>query len=242
MGNEKATRIQTSLLNGVEKKALVWLAKRQPVWATSNMLTAVGTLGAVLCAVGFGLANINLNWMWLSVFGLFLNWYGDSLDGSMARVRHTQRPVYGFFIDHNIDIFTIIVMCVGAGLSPIVRMDVALFVLVAYLAISAHTYIGTILKNEFKLTYGKLGPTEFRVIAALFIIFLIYFPWSQYDVTVGCFSGGLESLNGVYSLFDWIAIGLGCIIFILLISSQIRDERAFSKIDPPKKFDGTFTE
>lgn len=242
MGNEKATRIQTSLLNGVEKKALVWIAKRLPVWATSNMLTAVGTFGAVLCAVGFGLANINLNWMWLTVFGLFLNWFGDSLDGSMARVRHTQRPVYGFFIDHNIDIFTIIVMCVGAGLSPIVRMDVALFVLVAYLAISAHTYIGTILKNEFKLTYGKLGPTEFRVIAAIAVIFLIYFPWADYNVTINCFKDGLETLNGTYTPFDWVAIGLGCIIFILLISSQIRDEKALSKIDPPKKFDGTFTE
>lgn len=242
MGNEKATRIQTSLLNGAEKKALVWLAKRQPKWATSNMLTVVGTLGAILCAVGFGLANYNLQWMWLSVAGLAVNWYGDSLDGSMARVRHTQRPVYGFFIDHNVDIFTIIVMCVGAGLSPIVRMDVALLVLVAYLAISAHTYIGTILKNEFKLTYGKLGPTEFRVIAAIFIIFLIYFPWADYNVSVDCFRGGLESLNGTYTPFDWIAIGLGAIIFILLISSQIRDEKALSKIDPPKPFDGTFAE
>lgn len=242
MGNEKATRIQTSLLNGAEKKALVWLAKRQPNWATSNMLTFIGTMGAILCAVGFGLANYNLQWMWLSVAGLAINWYGDSLDGSMARVRHTQRPVYGFFIDHNVDIFTIIVMCVGAGLSPIVRMDVALLVLVAYLAISAHTYIGTILKNEFKLTYGKLGPTEFRVIAAIFIIFLIYFPWAGYNVTVSCFSNGLESLNGVYTLFDWCALGLGAIIFILLISSQIRDEKALSKIDPPKKFNGTFTE
>lgn len=242
MGNEKATRIQNSLLNGAEKKALVWLAKRQPNWATSNMLTFIGTMGAILCAVGFGLANYNLQWMWLSVAGLAINWYGDSLDGSMARVRHTQRPVYGFFIDHNVDIFTIIVMCVGAGLSPIVRMDVALLVLVAYLAISAHTYIGTILKNEFKLTYGKLGPTEFRVIAAIFIIFLIYFPWSGYNVTIDCFSNGLDSLNGVYTLFDWCALGLGAIIFILLISSQIRDEKALSKIDPPKKFDGTFTE
>ena len=242
MGNEKATRIQTSLLNGAEKKALVWLAKRQPNWATSNMLTFIGTMGAILCAVGFGLANYNLQWMWLSVAGLAINWYGDSLDVSMARVRHTQRPVYGFFIDHNVDIFTIIVMCVGAGLSPIVRMDVALLVLVAYLAISAHTYIGTILKNEFKLTYGKLGPTEFRVIAAIFIIFLIYFPWAGYNVTISCFSNGLESLNGVYTLFDWCALGLGAIIFILLISSQIRDEKALSKIDPPKKFDGTFTE
>ena len=104
MGNEKATRIQTSILNGLEKKALVWLAKKQPKWVTSNLLTFIGTLGAVLCALGFALANYNLNWMWLSVFGLFVNWYGDSLDGSMARVRHTQRPVYGFFIDHNVDI------------------------------------------------------------------------------------------------------------------------------------------
>ena len=242
MGNEKATRIQTSLLNGVEKKALVWLAKRQPKWAPSNMLTFIGTMGAVLCAVGFGLANYNLQWMWLSVAGLAINWYGDSLDGSMARVRHTQRPVYGFFIDHNVDIFTIVVMCIGAGISPIARMDVALFVLVAYLAISAHTYIGTILKNEFKLTYGKLGPTEFRVIAAIAVIFLIYFPWADYNVTVNCFNGGLETLNGTYTPFDWVAIGLGCIIFILLIVSQIKDEKALSKIDPPKHFDGTFTE
>ena len=206
------------------------------------MLTFIGTMGAVLCAVGFGLANYNLQWMWLSVAGLAINWYGDSLDGSMARVRHTQRPVYGFFIDHNVDIFTIVVMCIGAGISPIARMDVALFVLVAYLAISAHTYIGTILKNEFKLPYGKLGPTEFRVIAAIAVIFLIYFPWADYNVTVNCFNGGLETLNGTYTPFDWVAIGLGCIIFILLIVSQIKDEKALSKIDPPKHFDGTFTE
>ncbi len=240
MGNEKATRIQTSILNGAEKKALVWLAKRQPKWATSNMLTVIGTLGAILCAVGFYLANYDLQWMWLSVAGLAINWYGDSLDGSMARVRHTQRPVYGFFIDHNVDIFTIIAMCIGAGLSPIVRMDVALFVLVAYLAISAHTYIGTILKNEFKLTYGKLGPTEFRIIAAICVVLLIYLPWENYIVTVDCFTGGISSLNGEYTPFDWIAIGLGCIIFLLLISSQIKDERALSKIDPPKPFDGHF--
>ncbi len=240
MGNEKATRIQTSLLNAAEKKALVWLAKRQPKWATSNMLTVIGTLGAILCAVGFGLANCDLRWMWLSVAGLAINWYGDSLDGSMARVRHTQRPVYGFFIDHNVDIFTIIVMCVGAGLSPIVRMDVALFVLVAYLAISAHTYIGTILKNEFKLTYGKLGPTEFRIIAAVCVVLLIYVPWDGYIVTVDCFKGGISSLNGTYTPFDWIAIGLGCIIFLLLLHSQIKDERALSKLDPPKPFDGHF--
>ncbi len=240
MGNEKATRIQTSLLNAAEKKALVWLAKRQPKWATSNMLTVIGTLGAILCAVGFGLANYDLRWMWLSVAGLAINWYGDSLDGSMARVRNTQRPVYGFFIDHNVDIFTIIVMCIGAGLSPIVRMDVALFVLVAYLAISAHTYIGTILKNEFKLTYGKLGPTEFRIIAAVCVVLLIYVPWDGYIVTVDCFKGGISSLNGAYTPFDWIAIGLGGIIFLLLLHSQFKDERALSKLDPPRPFDGHF--
>ena len=162
----------------------------------------------------------------------------------MARVRHTQRPVYGFFIDHDVDIFPITIMCIGAGASPICRMDIALLVLVAYLAISVHTYIGAILKNEFKLTYGKLGPTEFRVIAAAFTIFLIYFPWqdSRFITEVECFGGGLESLNGIYTIFDWIALGLAFIIFMLLIVSQIKEEKVLSEIDPPKTFDGNIPE
>ena len=100
MGKETSTRIQTSILNALEKKALVWLAGKQPRWMTSDVLTYIGVLGAVVCAVGFALANLDIRYLWLSSLGLVINWYGDSLDGTLARVRNTQRPVYGFFIDH----------------------------------------------------------------------------------------------------------------------------------------------
>ena len=91
MGNEKAERIQTSFLNAAEKKALIWLAHRQPRWMTSDMLTYIGVLGAAVCALGYALSNLSVYWLWLSSFGLVINWYGDSLDGTLARVRQLQR-------------------------------------------------------------------------------------------------------------------------------------------------------
>ena len=159
MGNEQSERIQTSFLNRAEKVALVWLAERQPRWMTSDMLTYIGVAGALICAIGFALGVINVHYLWLSSFGLFINWYGDSLDGTLARVRHTQRPKYGFFIDHSLDVVTICLMCVGAGLSPVFRLDIALMVLAAYLGLSIYTYIGTIIKGKFLLTYAGFGPS-----------------------------------------------------------------------------------
>ena len=100
MGKETSERIQTSVLNAAEKKVLVWLAQRQPAWVTSDFLTYTGVVGALVCAVGFVLAHIDKNYLWISSLGLVINWYGDSLDGTLARVRNAQRPVYGFFIDH----------------------------------------------------------------------------------------------------------------------------------------------
>jgi len=95
MGKETSERIQTSVLNAAEKKVLVWLAQRQPAWVTSDFLTYTGVVGALVCAVGFVLAHIDKNYLWISSLGLVINWYGDSLDGTLARVRNAQRPVYG---------------------------------------------------------------------------------------------------------------------------------------------------
>ena len=130
---KKAERIQTSFLNGIEKKALVWLANRQPRWVTSDMLTWIGTLGSALIALGYILTHININWLWLSTFGLIVNWYGDSLDGTLARVRKTQRPIYGYYIDHTVDGINETLMFVGIGLSPFLNLYTALAMLVVYL-------------------------------------------------------------------------------------------------------------
>ena len=178
MGKEKSERIQTSFLNSAEKKALVWLAGRQPKWMTSDILTYIGVFGSVLFAVGCFLANSNVFYLWMASLGLVIHWYGDSMDGTLARVRNTQRPVYGFFIDHTLDVVTTALIFIGVGCSPMFRMDVALFAFSGYLGLSIYTYIGMILKDEFRLTYGKLGPTEFRLLLILMCILYMYTPWS----------------------------------------------------------------
>ena len=176
MGNEKAVRIQTSILNATEKKILVAIANRMPRKVTSDTLTFIGVLGAVVCFIGFLLSNINLQFLWLVVIGLFINWYGDSLDGTVARVRNTQRPLYGYYLDHNVDVLNEALLFIGAGLSPLVSLPVALFALTGYFALTIYTCICQIVKNEFRLTYLGLGPTEFRLIIQVLLICFMYIP------------------------------------------------------------------
>ena len=114
-------RIQTSILNGAEKKLLVWLAERQPKWVVSDLLTIVGMIGSVMIAAGFILSNGNVNCLWLSIAGFIVNWYGDSLDGTIARVRGTQRPIYGYYLDHSVDVFNEAFMFIGIGLLYLMR-------------------------------------------------------------------------------------------------------------------------
>lgn len=226
MSTEKAARIQTSILNAAEKRALVWLAHRQPRWMTSDTLTYIGVTGAFLCGLGFALSSLNIQFLWLSSLGLVINWYGDSLDGTLARVRGTQRPKYGFFIDHTIDAITITMMCVGAGLSPLLRLDVALCVLVAYLILSVYTYVCTICTNQMRLTYGKLGPTEFRLIVIIFNTLFIFTPWRNLTYTIG---------DADFTLFDIIASCVVVIIMTLWLVQWLIDRKRLSAADPLRK-------
>lgn len=229
MGKENAERIQTSILNRAEKVALVWLAERQPRWVTSDFLTWFGVFGSVLCAVGFALGHYNIYFLWLSCFGLFLNWYGDSLDGTLARVRQTQRPKYGFFIDHSLDAITVSFMCAGAGLSPIFRLDITMLVLALYLILSIYTYIGAIIKGEFRLTYSGLGPTEFRlIIIALNILYMYVEPLRTWSCTVG---------NQYFALFDVVGLGIALILAIMWTTQFLKDRKELSILDPLKKAD-----
>lgn len=225
MGKETSKRIQTSLLNGVEKKALIWLAQRQPAWITSDCLTYFGVFGSVLFAVGGYLANENILYLWLSVLGLVIHWYGDSLDGTLARVRDTQRPLYGFFIDHTLDAVTTALICIGAGLSPMFRMDVALFVLSGYLCLSLYTYICVILKEEFKLTYGKFGPTEFRLLLILLCILYMYMPWGEWHCEIGDIELGVYDIAGAV---------ISAILFLIYLVQFVGDLRYFGQRDPLK--------
>ena len=233
MSEEKkqAARIQTSILNPIEKKILVWLAQRMPAWVTSDMLTFVGFLGAVIMGVGYALSNLNLHWLWLSCFGLLVNWFGDSLDGSLARARGTQRKTYGFFIDHNVDVINETIMFVGVGCSPLVNMSFAMMALVGYFMLSIYVYIDCHLKGEMRLTYGGLGPTEFRLLLILVNIAFMYIPWlSTWKKDVVLFHNQFS-----VGLFDYIAVAAAVLLFVFYLTGFFKDIKYYSKIDPPVK-------
>lgn len=228
----QSERIQTSVLNAAEKKALVWLAERMPRWVTSDMLTAIGTLGAVIIALGYWLSSRDIGWLWLATFGFVVNWFGDSLDGTLARVRKTQRPVYGFFLDHNVDCINESIMFLGAGLSPLLNMSVAMTVLIAYLLLSVYVYINAHLKNEFKLTYAKMGPTELRIIVMIVNTLFIYIaPLREYSREVMLFGNPF-----VFHILDYIALAIALILIVIYLVSIIISAREFARIDPPKDF------
>ncbi len=235
---ENAARIQTSLLNGLERRVLVFFAKHQPKWVTSDMLTFVGFVGSLIIFSGFVLSNWNLNWLWLTVAGLIVNWYGDSMDGTLARVRKTQRPIYGFFIDHNMDSINEGLMFIGAGLSPLFDLSLAVLCYAAYMVLSSYVYINAHLKNEFKLTYAALGPTEFRVIVmALSLCYLYIEPLQGKLHTFTIFSQTLS-----FGIYDYVALGVWAILTLMFLISFVKDARYFAKIDPLKKDKGQKTE
>lgn len=228
MADKKAVRIQNSILNGAEKKALAWLAERQPKWVVSDMLTLVGIIGALMIGAGFVLCSKNINWLWLSIAGFVVNWYGDSLDGTLARVRNTQRPLYGYYLDHTVDCFNEAFMFLGLGLSYLMRLDIALMILIVYLFLTVNVSVNAHLKSEFKLTYGKLGPTEFRVIACLLIMCVIFFPCIREFHTSMHILGREVALTAL----DIAGLVILAVLVLIYLVTVIQDARGYAKADP----------
>lgn len=226
----QAQRIQTSFINGIEKRALVWLAKRMPRWVNSDMLTAVGTLGALIVAIGFALSCLNVQWLWLSSFGLLVNWFGDSLDGTLARVRDCQRPVYGYYVDHTVDCINEGLMFIGAGLSPFLHLDLALLAYAIYLVLTINVSINAHLKGEFRLTYFKLGPTEFRIIIVVANTLLISIP----ALAAIANTHTLFGLTVTMHILDYVAAFIILAMALIYIVTTISDARKYAAIDPKK--------
>ena len=234
MLKERSTRIQTSVLNALEKKILVRMAKMQPRWMTSDILTFIGIVGSVIVAAGYALSNYDISWLWLASFGFVVNWYGDSLDGTLARVRNTQRPIYGFYLDHCVDGLTMAVMCIGAGLSEMLNLYIAMAVLVVYLLLSISVYINAHLKGEFKLTFAGMGPTEFRLIMIIVNTLFIYVaPLRDFTTSFNCL--GTEV---VFGSFDYVGLVILLILSVIYLHNFVGDAKGYAKMDPLKKWDG----
>ena len=157
------TRNLTFWLAEPERRLLRAIAARLPAWITSDHLTLIGVLGAVGTGVAYALSGNSIAWLWAASGFLLVNWFGDSLDGTLARVRRAERPRYGYYLDHIVDAFATAAVGVGIGLSPFVGLELALLLVVLYLALSINVYLETAVFGVFQLGYGPFGPTEARL-------------------------------------------------------------------------------
>src|SRR5688500_8140650 len=163
-GKADAPRDKQFLLAVPEARVLEGIARRLPAWIKPDHLTALGVLAALGIAAAYVLSNGNEAWLWAASALLVMHWLGDSLDGTLARVRNAQRPRYGYYLDHLVDAFATAAIGIGLGLSPHMLLAVGLAIVVAYLILSINTYLETHAFGTFTLGYGRLGPTEARVL------------------------------------------------------------------------------
>ncbi len=203
-----------TLLSFIEKPVLKFLASKLPNFITPDFLTVTGIIGSLLTGLGYYLSSYSNYYLWLASFGLIVNWFGDSLDGTLARFRHIERPKYGFFIDHTLDSVSMVIIGIGVGLSPYARFDFVLLALVGYLLISILVYIKTFINGVFLISYYGFGPTEVRLFIILVNILVFYFGASQY-----------KFLGFEVTILDIAALFFASILFIFFIASVIVDAR-----------------
>jgi archaetidylinositol phosphate synthase len=204
-GFRQATRVQRSFLASAEKRALVWMAERMPSWVDSDHLTVLGFAAQIATGVCYALAASDRRMLLVAIVCLGLNWFGDSLDGTLVRVRQKQRPRYGFYVDHIIDSVGATAMMAGLALSGYVHPVIAIGLLVAFLLLSIQAYLATYTLGEFHLSLWHLGPTELRVLLIVGNLAVFRWPWV---------------LHARYRLFDiGGAIGLAGMLLVLVVVS-----------------------
>jgi phosphatidylglycerophosphate synthase len=219
-------RVNNILLGPLERPALQWLASHMPAWITPNICTALGTFGSLWILVSYALSTLNRNFLWLASLGFIINWFGDSLDGTLARYRRIERPRFGFFVDHTIDAFSEVMIFLGLGLTPYIRFDVACLILIAYLLLSILVYVRTCVVGEFKISYSKLGPTEFRVIAIL--------------LNIGMYFGGIHTISLTVpnigqinvSPYDLVVTFFTLLLLYFFLDTTVKEAIHLNKMEP----------
>jgi archaetidylinositol phosphate synthase len=173
-----ARRFNQALTAGLEKRALQWMAARMPRWVTSDRLTALGLVAQIGAGVGYAASRYNRHALVLVIVCIALNWFGDSMDGTVARERCQQRPRYGFYVDHMVDVFGGIAMMVGLALSGLVHGQIAIAMLIAFLLLSSESYLATYTLGCFELSQGLFGPTEIRLLLIVGNLALLRSPYA----------------------------------------------------------------
>jgi phosphatidylglycerophosphate synthase len=221
-GFQEAGRAQLSLLAPLEKKCLIWLARHTPRWINSDHLTALGLASLAGAGLSYWYARSNpAGLLWVIVF-LALNWLGDSLDGTLARVRNQQRPRYGFYVDHVVDAFGTFFLVAGLGLSGYMSERIAITLLIAYFMLSIEVYLATYTLGTFHLSFWKFSPTELRILLAIGNIALLYRPV-------------VHLFGGSYLLFDVGGAAGVAGMALMLVTSVAKHTVALYRAEPIPK-------
>jgi len=205
---KNATRLQKSFTAAPERKVLLWLAARMPAKINSDHLTLLGFVSMFLAGASYAFACWNPLGLLLATVFLALNWFGDSLDGTLARARNCQRPRYGFYVDHIIDSVGALFLMGGLAVSGALDWRIAVGMLVAFLLLSVESYLATYTLGVFRMSFAKFGPTEIRILFALANLALWLRPdarvpglaWRVFDF------GGLIAVAGMLLMFIVAAI------------------------------------
>jgi archaetidylinositol phosphate synthase len=224
-----AKRLNDSVLGVLERPALAWMARRLPGWVMPDHLTAIGLAGALAAAAGFVASRWSIQWLWLASLGLILNWAGDSLDGTLARLRAIERLRYGFFVDHASDLFSQTLVFLALGASPCARFGVACLALIAFLMAFVYTLIYAQVRGTLRITYFGFGPTEIRALLVagnlitLQVGILDLGPWFTRLARIG-----------PLTIYEFV-ISIVCVLTApALAILAVREARKLAREDPPK--------
>ncbi|HZR55586.1 MAG TPA: CDP-alcohol phosphatidyltransferase family protein [Terriglobales bacterium] len=171
-----AARFQQSFLANTEKRVLLWIATKIPESINSDHLTALGFAGQIAAGVAYALSRWNHWWLMGVIACLAINWLGDSLDGTVARLRQKQRPRYGFYVDHMIDSIGALALMAGLAFSGYMHPYIAIGLLIAFLLLSIQSYLATYTLGEFQLSFWNFGPTELRLLLSIGNLALLRWP------------------------------------------------------------------
>ncbi|MGH9873759.1 MAG: CDP-alcohol phosphatidyltransferase family protein [Pyrinomonadaceae bacterium] len=213
-----AKREQTSILAPLERAALRGLARRMPAWVNSDHLSLLGLVAMFLAGVFYAASGQNPLFLHLVNVCIFLNWFGDSLDGTLARYRDRQRPRYGFYVDHIIDTFGTMFLILGLALSGYITERVAAAVLVVFLMLAINSYLAAYALGIFKISQGIFGPTEIRLLLIVGNLTLLH-------------SAHTRILGHQFLLFDVGGVISAVVMGAILVFSSIKNTHALYQLE-----------
>jgi len=221
----ESTRISTSFLADAERRCLRWMAVRLPPQVNSDHLTALALFAMLMTGLSYWMARAHPLGLVAAILWIAVNWFGDSLDGTLARVRGHQRPRYGFYVDHVVDAFGALFLIGGLGLSSYMSPLIAMGLLLAYFLLSIEVYLATYCRGHFRLSFWKLGPTELRLLLCAGTLVLLVHPHAVLWGTT-------------YRLFDVGGVVAAISLALTVIVSATQNARALFKAEPLPKTAG----